>query len=134
MTPSRPEDRGVPPPAASMPPPPVGAALRWRPTAAPMVAARYDDVWFQDPRVGWAVNSNAQVLNTTDGGDSWTEQLHDPSVYLRCVAFASATRGWVGTLTPGKILFDTVDGGRNWAPVDNLPANAPSAVCGLHIV
>src|SRR5439155_11365053 len=107
--------------------------LRWRPTAAPE-AARYDDVWFQGPALGWAVNSNGDILHTADGGGHWDTQLHDPDVYLRCIAFASATRGWAGTLTADKRLFETGDGGRHWALVTGLPAGAPPAVCGLCVV
>jgi photosystem II stability/assembly factor-like uncharacterized protein len=109
----------------------------WRPTSAPTASSRYDDVWFVDAQVGWGVNSNGQILYTRDGGDSWTEQFHDPNVYLRCIAFANASRGWVGTIgdvSHSKILFDTFDGGSTWNPVNNLPVNAPVRICGLWIV
>jgi photosystem II stability/assembly factor-like uncharacterized protein len=107
--------------------------LRWRPTNAPL-SSRTDDVWFIDPQVGWAVNSNGQIVYTTDGFDSWIEQLNDPEVYFRCVGFASATHGWAGTLTAGKTLFETRDGGQTWTPVANLPPLAPPAICGLSVV
>ena len=110
------------------------ATLRWRPTNAPLASSRTDDIWFLDPQVGWAVNSNGQIVHTTDGGQAWVEQLHDPEVYFRCVGFASATRGWAGTLTVGKTLFETSDGGHTWTPVANLPPLAPPAICGLSVV
>jgi photosystem II stability/assembly factor-like uncharacterized protein len=113
---------------------PAPATLTWRPTNAPVASSRTDDIWFLDPRVGWAVNSNGQVLKTQDGFATWTEQLHDETVYFRCVGFASPTRGWVGTLTAGKRMFHTTDGGDTWKPVANLPPLAPSAVCGLSVV
>jgi len=112
----------------------VTAAFGWRPTNAPVASSRTDDIWFIDPQVGWAVNSNGQILKTCDGGDSWTEQLHDQEVYLRCLGFASPTRGWAGALTLGKALFETRDGGSAWTPVANLPTLAPSAVCGMSVV
>jgi hypothetical protein len=110
------------------------AALSWRPTNAPVASSRTDDIWFLDPEVGWAVNSNGQIVHTSDGGDAWAEQLHDPEVYFRCVGFASPTRGWAGTLTPGKTLFETRDGGQSWSRVTGLPALAPPAICGLSVV
>src|SRR5262249_11263373 len=67
---------------------PAAAALQWRPTNAPVASSRTDDVWFLDPKTGWAVNSNGQIIHTSDGGDSWVVQLHDEEVYFRCVAFA----------------------------------------------
>jgi hypothetical protein len=110
------------------------ATLRWRPTNAPIASSRTDDIWFLDPQVGWAVNSNGQIVHTTDGGHSWVVQLHDPKVYFRCVGFASASRGWAGTLPLGKTLFETRDSGHTWTRVTNLPSLAPPAICGLSVV
>jgi photosystem II stability/assembly factor-like uncharacterized protein len=114
--------------------PPAGAVLVWRPTNAPVASSRTDDIWFLDPAIGWAVNSNGQIIHTEDGGETWVQQLHDEEVYFRCVGFASPTHGWAGTLTPGKTLYETSDGGANWNLVSNLPALAPPAVCGLSVV
>jgi photosystem II stability/assembly factor-like uncharacterized protein len=108
--------------------------LRWRPTNAPLASSRTDDIWFVDPQTGWAVNSNGQIVHTEDGGASWVEQLHDEDVYFRCVGFASRTRGWAGTLTASKRLFETRDGGAHWTAVSNLPPETPSAICGLSVV
>jgi photosystem II stability/assembly factor-like uncharacterized protein len=108
--------------------------LSWRPTDAPVASSRTDDIWFIDPNVGWAANSNGQIVHTKDGGKSWTQQLHDEEVYFRCLGFASSQRGWAGTLTSGKTLFETRDGGAHWTGVTNLPTGAPSAICGLSVV
>ena len=114
--------------------PPAAHAMSWRPTNAPTASSRTDDIWFQSPDLGWLVNSNGQIMQTRDGGDSWTEQFHDPGLYLRCVGFASDTQGWVGTLTAKKRLLETRDGGTTWTQVGGLPPLAPSAVCGLSVV
>jgi photosystem II stability/assembly factor-like uncharacterized protein len=111
----------------------------WNPTGAPEAGSRYDDIWFISPRVGWAVNSEGQILHTNDGGASWTQQFRTPmigtrAVYLRCISFASAQRGWVGTLTDDYRMFQTVNGWTTWTFVSNLPANAPRAICGLYAV
>lgn len=108
--------------------------LTWRPTGAPAASSRTDDIWFQDPDLGWAVNSNGQILRTTDGGATWEQQFHDERTYLRCVGFASDTRGWVGTLTAATRLLHTSDGGATWQPVPGLPVLAPAAICGLSVV
>ncbi|KST69498.1 YCF48-related protein [Mastigocoleus testarum] len=108
--------------------------LQWFPTNAPIASSRTDDIWFIDPMVGWAVNSNGQIIKTTDGGDTWVEQLQD-NVYLRCIGFANPLKGWAGTLSRGKRLYSTVDGGQNWKLIENiLPELAPSAICGLSVV
>ncbi len=107
--------------------------FRWTPTNAPPASSRTDDIWFIAPLIGWAVNSNGQILKTEDGGESWTQQFQD-DVYLRCVGFATPLKGWVGTLTEQKRLYSTIDGGNNWNLVQNLPNLAPEAICGLSVV
>jgi photosystem II stability/assembly factor-like uncharacterized protein len=110
------------------------AEFRWRRTGAPFASSRTDDIWFLDANEGWAVNSNGHILHTADGGDSWRRQLALPGAYLRCVGFANAQLGFVGTLTPNRSLYRTSDGGATWTRVDGLPDEAPPAVCGLSVV
>ncbi|QDV81758.1 ferritin-like domain-containing protein [Stieleria magnilauensis] len=108
--------------------------MAWRRTNAPDASSRTDDIWFVDPQRGWAANSNGKIIFTSDGGDSWGEQLSDPTVYFRCLGFVDDKTGWAGTLTAGKRLFHTTDGGANWAEATNLPGNQPSAICGISVV
>jgi photosystem II stability/assembly factor-like uncharacterized protein len=98
-----------------------------------VASSRTDDIWFLDAETGWAVNSNGQILMTADGGASWKEQFR-AGAYLRCVGFANRKTGWVGTTSAAKRLFRTSNGGESWQQVTNLPAVAPSAVCGLSVV
>jgi photosystem II stability/assembly factor-like uncharacterized protein len=114
-------------------PPGPGPQLQWRKTNAPL-AQRHDDIWFVDPKTGWAVNSDGDIIKTTDGGAHWDVQKSLPGVYLRCVGFANPSTGWVGTLTRSRRMFHTTDGGVNWDPVTNLPAKAPVNICGLSVV
>jgi photosystem II stability/assembly factor-like uncharacterized protein len=105
--------------------------LTWNPTEAD-VQTRYDDIWFINPLVGWAVNSAGQILHTEDGGATkWQlQRTAAPNTYLRCMSFSSPTDGWVGTITTEQRLFKTQDG-KTWTDVTaSLPA-LPSAICGI---
>ncbi|NEO39416.1 MAG: hypothetical protein F6J90_25020 [Moorea sp. SIOASIH] len=106
---------------------------RWVATPAPL-AGRYDDIFFINPNVGWAVNGNGQILKTEDGGGHWKIQEQLQGVYFRCIHMLDEQIGWVGCVTPRKQLYHTSDGGKNWVLVENLPADAPSAVCGLWVL
>jgi photosystem II stability/assembly factor-like uncharacterized protein len=103
----------------------------WHATKAD-VQTRYDDIWFINPLVGWAVNSAGQILHTEDGGATkWKlQQTAAPRTYLRCMSFSSPTDGWVGTITTEQRLFKTQDG-KTWTDMTaSLPA-LPSAICGI---
>ncbi len=108
----------------------------WKKTNAPQMSGggRTDDIWFIDEKMGWAVNSNAQILNTQDGGNTWVEQTKLPKrTYPRCIAFSDSQNGWLGTLTSKNRLFRTINGGEKWIEVTNLP-DEPTAICGLSVV
>lgn len=107
---------------------------RWRPTNAPTVARRMDDIWFLDENRGWAVTWNGKIIATTDGGDSWTEQASFDGIYMRCIGFANDQIGWVGTFDPAMRLLHTTDGGAIWNNVTNLPGPDPEWICGLYVV
>ena len=119
--------------------PVIGDKPGWNPTRAPEAGSRYDDIWFVSSQIGWAVNSEGQILHTNDGGATWVQQFRTPmigtrAVYLRCISFANDQKGWVGTLTDAYRMFQTIDGGTTWTFVSNLPDNAPLAICGLYTV
>ena len=61
---------------------------------------------------GWAVTGGADVLHTTDGGATWTDQPTGESDSLYGVRFVSTTEGWA-TGDWGTILH-TADGGVTW--------------------
>lgn len=111
------------------------ATFSWEPTNAPVMSqgGRTDDIWFSSASTGWAVNSNGQILQTTDAGASWQEQARYPKSYLRCMTFAGHLNGWVGTVTATNRLIATTDGGKTWNPVAGLPPQ-PTAICGIHAV
>jgi len=106
--------------------------FQWRKTNAPVASSRTDDIFFTDPKTGWAVNSNGQILKTSDGGDNWVEQIRLPNAYLRCIGFANDKIGWAGTLTRDQRLWSTQDGSY-WTQVVNIPTN-PTAICGISVV
>jgi photosystem II stability/assembly factor-like uncharacterized protein len=113
--------------------------LQWFATNAPSASSRTDDIWFVDPMIGWAVNSDGKILKTTDGGVSWQQQFQTPIVrnrpiYLRSVGFANPLNGWVGTVSEEQRLYHTTDGGATWTIAANLPATAPVKICGLSVV
>ena len=82
---------------------------KWVATNSPVATSRTDDIWFFDEKTGWLVNSNGQVSQTLDGGNTWSmKKFIDPGSkgfpYLRCMGWANEKNGWIGAVT-------TYDGG-----------------------
>ena len=50
---------------------------------------------FVDQDRGWVVGDSGKILNTTDGGKSWSIQQSGTLVTLRAVSFPSPSKGWV---------------------------------------
>ncbi len=78
------------------------------------------DLSFIDAKHGWALTP-AQLLETTDGGQTWTERLHGEGKSFYSLKFVSPTTGWiVGTQKKGDaygvLIIQTTDGGKTWQP------------------
>ena len=115
--------------------------MQWRPLTSIVSNGnnqRFDDVFFLNNDLGWALNgSNATVYKTSDGGDTWVNQLSEltpklpENYYFRNIEFLNENIGFVGTLN--GVFLKTVDGGANWTKVTNFSTNPP-AICGLDAV
>lgn len=92
---------------------------------------RFEDLFFVNADVGWAVDGGGQILKTTNGGDSWTQQFHDSNFYFRSVAFFDEQVGFAGTLS--SALFRTADGGATWTNINASLPVVPAGICGMSI-
>lgn len=118
-------------PTAPPPPSPAPVApspVEPEPAAPNYPAIRIGDAHFIDQNVGY-VDAQGEVLLTVDGGANWRRSLVPaPTSKLRPL-FADARHGWAFVdngasikLTP---LFRTVDGGRSWQALPELPLRLP---------
>lgn len=101
---------------------------QWSQAAVP-VHATLTAVDFADATHGWAVGHDGAILNTADGGASWTSQRYDAAQnqpLLDVVALDATHALAVGAY---GLMLATADGGKNWAPV-----SAPALLeDGLHL-
>ncbi|MFT4928519.1 MAG: photosystem II stability/assembly factor-like uncharacterized protein [Phenylobacterium sp.] len=125
------------------------ANLKWNVLGnSPSASSRTDDIWFFNQNEGFLVNSSGYVAMTEDGGDFWHQKFflypgETCRPYLRCMGWGSRDVGWFGAVCgftgAGSnyrdfLLHHTTDGGNSWAPVTNLPVNAPAGICGFYAV
>ena len=101
-------------------------AHQWRQVSSP-VAQMLNRVRFVDELNGWAVGYDAVILQTADGGQTWTVRHLDASArplydILMLDAGNGIAVGGYGT------YLRTTDGGKTWAAQES-----PIAALGLHI-
>ena len=70
----------------------------WRALDNAPSGGRFDDIFFLNEQLGWAANGpGGTVYKTTNGGESWEQQLQLNS-YFRNIEFIDENVGFVGTL------------------------------------
>lgn len=119
----------------------AASPYRWKKLATEAYPGKQDDLCFVDPRMGWYANGAGKIFRTTDAGGTWTQQVHMPGTYFRCLAFVDAQRGFAGNIgldyfpnvkdaTP---LYGTTDGGATWKPVP-IEGAPIAGLCALEVV
>lgn len=87
----------------------------WRQARAVPTRAMLTAVFFVDAQYGWAVGHDETILNTVDGGETWTRSHFAPEAQQPLLDLWFANR--VSGIAVGAYgaYFTTNDGGRNWA-------------------
>src|SRR4051812_16308176 len=87
------------------------------------VVSRHDDVYPLNESLAWTASGRDGIFKTSDAGVTWKKVFTNAATHFRCIAFASATRGWAGNLGPGSydtgvtdpnVMYETFDGGQTW--------------------
>jgi len=70
-----------------------------------------DGTW----QTGWVITTDAEILKTTDGGDTWTVITQTETTQLNGICFVDENIGYASS-AQGEIIKST-DGGLNWTTV-----------------
>lgn len=100
--------------------------------------SRLEDIVFADPQRGWICGDNGLVLQTEDGGATWTRRCGNTETegtYFSNIDFVDTHNGWM--VTNGGSLADqimhTTDGGITWETQYSDPSFAFYDVAALSL-
>jgi hypothetical protein len=129
-----------------------GRTWHGRPAPCPQVAPMATDVSFVSPARGWllctgegsAGNENRVVLETSDGGGTWTKVAEailgertasglTSSEYPTGISFVDEGHGWMWADRAVGIEA-TTDGGRSWRVVGTVPNGASTSIGSVEFV
>ncbi len=104
------------------------SAQTWQTTDITFSSARFEDMFFLTPTLGYIVNGEGFIYRTEDGGDHW-QGVFITSDYLRSIEFLDTEVGFAGSLDGS--LFRTTNGGANWLNITGQIPGSISGICGM---
>ena len=86
----------------------------------PAIPSNFHDVWFLNNNSGWAVGAFGRLVETRDGGKSWTNKSHlvQTPDGLHLNAITGTPQGEIFITGEGGAMFRSLDAGTSWEQVD----------------
>jgi photosystem II stability/assembly factor-like uncharacterized protein len=111
-------------------------AQGWIPLGTgPTAGWRFEDVNFPNTQTGYVITWSGTAFKTTNGGGNWFSCAPSQTASFRSLGFFNASTGIIGTLTAGRSVYRTTDGGTSWNIISTFTGgSAPGGICGISIL
>jgi photosystem II stability/assembly factor-like uncharacterized protein len=106
----------------------------WIQSAIPSGGVWIGEVLFVDQNTGWGFGASGKIVNTTNGGISWTTQNSGTSNYVETMFFISPNEGWAGGGYGGGngFILHTTNAGAVWTAQTPAITNMPTSLFFLN--
>jgi len=86
-----------------------------------VIPTNLHDVWFLDANQGWAVGSFGRLIETRDGGNSWTDASHRVATPdgFHLNSITGTGDGQLIIAGEGGVIFRSMDTGETWEQMDS---------------
>ncbi len=94
----------------------TNAGVNWIQSSISSGGAWIGKVFFADQNTGWGFGASGKIVNTTNGGITWTPQNSGVSNYVETLFFINSSEGWAGGGYGGVngFILHTTNGGSTW--------------------
>jgi photosystem II stability/assembly factor-like uncharacterized protein len=92
----------------------------WKAAHSRTTAYNLSDINFFNSKIGWLCGTNSTILNTKDGGNTWSKQSISYNGDFNTICFPTESNGFVGCGS-GE-MYSTTNSGSTWSKV-NLNLN-----------
>jgi photosystem II stability/assembly factor-like uncharacterized protein len=92
---------------------------------------QFSSAYLLDSSVEWVTFDNGRMLNTTDGGKTWSELKPCDETRPIVIHFLSQKRGY--GLDSGGLLFETMDGGHHWLKISEDQYSSMNSIDKTHL-
>ncbi|MBS1682535.1 MAG: hypothetical protein JST48_12550 [Bacteroidetes bacterium] len=95
---------------------------------APTYKYRFDDIYYINDSIGWAVDGDGRIYKSNGKNNPWTLQFITDQ-YMRSIEFIDDSTGFAGSVDAA--YYKTTNAGKTWVRIDTAQSFTVPGICGI---